>query len=224
MDDEHLGLRELKKRQTRDSISAAALKLTEEKGLSEVTIEEIAREAFVSPRTISNYFASKEEAVLAAGPVATEQLLEDFSTSNSDDPPLEVLGRLMSNHVRDHPDCLQKAARMIELEEANPSLRPFRLAQEVELVTDLGRRVAQRTGTDFAADVYPSLVASAASAALLTSLSIWAQAGFPEGRLQQLIEESFSLASAGYRRRAASPIRVEIESIATPQSPDAQPV
>jgi hypothetical protein len=104
-----------------------------------------------------------------------------------------------------------------------PRKRRF-LPQDRSLVTDLGRRVAQRTGTDFAADVYPSLVASAASAALLTSLSIWAQAGFPEGRLQQLIEESFSLASAGYRRRAASPIRVEIEGIATPQSPDAQPV
>lgn len=205
MEDVRLGLRELKKRQTRDSIAAAALKLTEEKGLSDVTLEEIAREAFVSPRTISNYFSSKEEAVLAAGTIATEQVLEDFSSSPSEVPPLEALCVLMSSYAREHPDRLRKSARMVALEENNPSLRPIRLAQEVELVIDLSRRIATRTGTDFTVDVYPSMVASAAVSAMVTSLTLWLIAGFPEERLPKLVEDSFNLASAGYPRRTAEP-------------------
>lgn len=212
MEHERLGLRELKKRQTRDSIAAAALKLTEEKGLSNVTIEEIALEAFISPRTFSNYFSSKEEAVLASGVTVTEEVLEAFSGSTSDDPPLKTLCELMVGLSRKHPERLRQSARMNVLEEDNQSLRPFRITQEVELIFDLSQRVAARTHTDISSDVYPTLVASAAISAMLTSLSLWAHAGFPEGRLPELIEESFTMASEGYPRRTSAPVKVEIVS------------
>jgi AcrR family transcriptional regulator len=59
------GLRERKKRATRQALGAAAMRLAIERGLENVLIEDIAAAADVSPRTFSNYFASKYEAICA---------------------------------------------------------------------------------------------------------------------------------------------------------------
>lgn len=61
------GLRERKKRQTRETIAAAAMALFEARGFDDVTIAEIARAADVSEKTISNYFPAKEDLVFGLG-------------------------------------------------------------------------------------------------------------------------------------------------------------
>jgi AcrR family transcriptional regulator len=74
MDDgEQGGLRERKKLATREALSAAALRLALERGPQNVRVEDIAAAAGVSPRTYNNYFASREQAIVAA--VAAERAL-----------------------------------------------------------------------------------------------------------------------------------------------------
>jgi AcrR family transcriptional regulator len=58
------GLRERKKRQTRQSIADAAMKLFTERGFDEVTVAEIARAADVSEQTVYNHFPTKERLLL----------------------------------------------------------------------------------------------------------------------------------------------------------------
>ncbi|WP_290062880.1 TetR/AcrR family transcriptional regulator [Amycolatopsis solani] len=58
-----LTLRERKKREARKALAQAALRLTLERGLENVKVEDIATEVGVSPRTFNNYFSSKEQAV-----------------------------------------------------------------------------------------------------------------------------------------------------------------
>lgn len=54
-----MGLRERKKRQTREAVRSAAFELFERNGYAHTTVEQIAEAAEVSPRTFFRYFPNK---------------------------------------------------------------------------------------------------------------------------------------------------------------------
>jgi AcrR family transcriptional regulator len=60
------GLREQKKRATRQALREAALRLALTHGPENVRVDDIAEAAGVSPRTYNNYFSSREQAIVAA--------------------------------------------------------------------------------------------------------------------------------------------------------------
>ncbi|MFE7383830.1 TetR/AcrR family transcriptional regulator [Streptomyces zhihengii] len=68
------GLRERKKRQTRQHISDVATGLFVERGFGAVTIAEIAEAADVSVNTVYNYFPAKEDLFLDRGADVTDRL------------------------------------------------------------------------------------------------------------------------------------------------------
>jgi AcrR family transcriptional regulator len=75
------GLRERKRAATSRAIQLAALELVAERGLERVTVEDIAHRADISPRTLFNYFSSKEEAFIGASPaLADAEARERFIT------------------------------------------------------------------------------------------------------------------------------------------------
>jgi AcrR family transcriptional regulator len=70
------GLRERKKRQTREAITRAAWKLFARRGFDAVTVADIARAAKVSEKTVFNYFPTKEDLVFGAGMQRTAALVD----------------------------------------------------------------------------------------------------------------------------------------------------
>jgi AcrR family transcriptional regulator len=71
-----LGLRERKKRQTRQLIFDTAHRLFGERGFESVTVAEIARAAEVSEVTVFNYFPTKEDLFFGGMQFFEEQLIE----------------------------------------------------------------------------------------------------------------------------------------------------
>jgi AcrR family transcriptional regulator len=70
------GLRERKKRQTRETIAHAAMGLFAEHGFDAVTVADVAHLADVSEKTVFNYFAAKEDLVLHGGEERRAALIE----------------------------------------------------------------------------------------------------------------------------------------------------
>ncbi|HET6448494.1 MAG TPA: helix-turn-helix domain-containing protein [Conexibacter sp.] len=73
------GLRERKKRATRDTIAATARRLFAERGYDAVTVAEIAVAADVAEKTVFNHFATKEDLVFAGGEARLAQLEADIA-------------------------------------------------------------------------------------------------------------------------------------------------
>jgi AcrR family transcriptional regulator len=87
------GLRERKKRQTRDDIAAAALALFRERGFDAVTVAEIARAADVSEKTVFNYFPAKEDLIAHRGADRLEELIAAVRAQPPGASPLEPFRR-----------------------------------------------------------------------------------------------------------------------------------
>jgi len=84
------GLRERKKRATRDAIAAAARRLFAERGFDDVTVAEVAAAADVSEKTVFNHFATKEDLAFAGGEARLNQLLADIAQRPAGTSVLDV--------------------------------------------------------------------------------------------------------------------------------------
>jgi len=193
------GLRALKKQMTRSAISTAALDLALEKGLDHVTIEEIAHRAIVSPRTFSNYFSCKEEAVVAAGNKYWVDLLDQLADRPLDEHPLQSMRTLLVEATRADGAELQRAIRTMQLGRQSPGLRPFQSALYSQLEGSLRATVAARTGSNLQSDLFPWLVAASAVAAMKSAIMMWLINDLTVADLPDLIAEAFDQLTDGLR-------------------------
>src|SRR5215469_8611175 len=83
--------RERKKRQTRDALLHAALRLFDAKGYEHTAVREITDAVDVSERTFFRYFASKEDLTLAFVREGSDALLEALVARPPEEEPLTAL-------------------------------------------------------------------------------------------------------------------------------------
>jgi AcrR family transcriptional regulator len=157
-----LGLRERKKRQTRQVIFETASRLFAERGFDAVTVAEVARAADVSGVTVFNYFPTKEDLFFGGMEVFEEQLLEAVRGREPGESAVEAFRRLLMNSfgrlaVEENGAVIASAATLIH---ASATLQ----AREREVVARYTRLLAAMLAEETAAapdDVEPWAVASA---------------------------------------------------------------
>jgi AcrR family transcriptional regulator len=171
-----LGLRERKKLETRQALADAAIKLAVERGLENVTVEDIAAQAGVSQRTFFNYFPSKEDAVLRpdADPVAVTQVIIDrLNAVPADVPPL----RAVAAAFRPVAERIDREARewllRVSIIENDPTLMVKMFTAQKETERMVYDAIAARVGIDPDTDMYPQLVFQTVGAAFRTSMHRW---------------------------------------------------
>ncbi|MCW2843861.1 MAG: Bacterial regulatory protein tetR family [Nocardioides sp.] len=86
--------RERRRQQTTHRITVCAQRLTEEHGLDGFTMDDLARAAEVSRRTLFNYFPSKLDAVLGAAPDIDAEVLATFVAGGPHGRLFDDLGAL----------------------------------------------------------------------------------------------------------------------------------
>jgi AcrR family transcriptional regulator len=175
--DPEVGRRERKKRETRRALRVAALRLVAERGLEDVTVQDVADAADVSTRTFFNHFACKEDALVGADPAGVEQLRGALLTQPAETAPLEALRTVLVGVARLLEARSDELLLQIAVVRDNPQLRGREVAGFAQYERVLVEDIAARSGTDPRCDVYPALAAGAAVAALRASLSVWQQAG-----------------------------------------------
>src|SRR5262252_4437685 len=90
-----MGLRELKKEQTRQHIADTAFRLFADRGFDRVTVAEIAREAQVAEATVFNYFASKEDLFYWRLEAFGDRLADAASARPAGEPVLAAFRRAL---------------------------------------------------------------------------------------------------------------------------------
>ncbi|WP_144721043.1 TetR/AcrR family transcriptional regulator [Agrococcus jejuensis] len=186
-------LRERKKLHTRRTIADAAFALAVEHGLDGVLVEEIAERAFVSPRTLSNYFPSKEAAIVAAGEDDLAQLTTALRERPDDEAPLTSLRALLAYAVNawtpEQLDALRAKERLVD---EHPTLLPYRMAQYDALEDAIRVAVAERMGLDAETEAHPRLVAGAAASVVKTAIRVWVRQDGDEPTIGDLVATGFA--------------------------------
>jgi AcrR family transcriptional regulator len=167
------GLRQRKKAATRATLSQVAMRLALEVGVENVTAEAIAAAADVAPRTFHNYFASKEEAIVAVMVDRARGFADALRARPASEPIWDALHHAIVAELSGPPEAMAEFLAQMRMLKSSKSLRAHTLTifEEVDLV--LLTAIAERTGSDGERDLYPRLLAAVAAAALKTSMTMW---------------------------------------------------
>jgi AcrR family transcriptional regulator len=159
------GLRERKKRKTRDEIVRAAMALFAERGFERTTIADIAAAADISPRTFFGYFPTKEDVVFHDSAALMESLDARVRQRPEGETALDALRAwiVLLDEAADLGSPEETARRRLVRE--TPALAARDRADLGKLEALLAEEVAGDLGVP-ADSLRPHLVSAAAVAAL----------------------------------------------------------
>jgi AcrR family transcriptional regulator len=208
------GLRERKKRRTRQEISDVATRLFAEHGFERVTLSQIAEAADVSVKTIFNHFGSKEDLYFDRADELRASLVATIAGRPAGTTVLGALRALLVDNLvpfpgvgwrgLEEPTRYEEFRRFVATQDASPALRTRRLTLSQELAGPLAEALAAalRPGTPEAA--IRTLAAMLVAALLLRDGALRAAvaAGAPPRAVRRQVtaevEEAFGRLEAAF--------------------------
>jgi len=188
-----MGGRERRKLATRRALRSATVDLALERGLADVSVEEIAARAGVSTRTFFNYFDTKEDAALLELPTITEEELREFVHNPSPGGLWFDLRRLFATDAeRATQGDATDLARYMLLSERNPTLVARQMSRFARFEAMLADAVAERLGNVASARIRADLIAGVCVTAGRIAMHHWVQ-GERKRRPREHLEAVFDL-------------------------------
>jgi AcrR family transcriptional regulator len=184
------GLRERKKRATRQALHDAALRLTLERGPEHLTVEEISAAAGVSPRTFFNYFPGKEQAIIGDDLLAVEpeQINAIMARAATVPEGMQTIALAMA------ADAVTRREQVLlrwQVITRYPALITRMFARLEEFHAIVASAVAVRVGMT-PDDAYPQLMAAMTTTGIRVAVQRWT-AGQGDDPLERHVAEVFGL-------------------------------
>jgi AcrR family transcriptional regulator len=155
------GLRERKKRETRDSLTRAALELFAERGYDETTLAEIADAAGVSTRTIFAYFPSKEDILFSTMQTVRDALVLALAERPAGTDALAALREFILSTAHEKTELDHRLGQLVA---GDATLASHKRARMAELQEVLAAAIADDLGVG-ADDLRPQVAAASLTAA-----------------------------------------------------------
>jgi AcrR family transcriptional regulator len=162
-----MGLREMKKEQTRQLIADTAWRLFADRGFDQVSVAEVAREAQVAVATVFNYFPSKEDLFYGRLEAFGTRLTDAISAREPGEPVLAAFrrslladGGLLAQVEAGDPQALARLRTINRVIAASPTL----LARQQEAITHNADSLAALLAAETRApadDLRPQVAANA---------------------------------------------------------------
>ncbi|WP_392670263.1 TetR family transcriptional regulator [Streptomyces sp. LN785] len=173
------GLRERKKRRTRDALLHAALDLFTTQGYEETTVDEIVDAVEVSQRTFFRYFASKEETAFAVQEMVESRFLSELRRRPAAEPPFEAMRSAVLCAWNSIGEAIEEIVtvelhmRTYQMIESTPSLLAAHLRRSIDLETEIAEVIARREGVDIRTDPRPRVAVAAFCGVMRVTGQLW---------------------------------------------------
>lgn len=154
-----------------DTLEDVALKLFEQHGFDSVTVDDVAVEAQISPRTFYRYFAAKEDLLQVSIERRSEALRVMLASRPDDEPPVHSLSQAIRSVLSaEDPAAIR---RWINVIQATPSVLRgvvggIQLKSQVVIAEFFGQRL------EMASDSFvPTMLAAAAGGVIMAAQTQW---------------------------------------------------
>ncbi|GAA0357923.1 TetR/AcrR family transcriptional regulator [Streptomyces blastmyceticus] len=177
------GLRERKKRRTRDTLIRSALELFALKGFDGTTVDEISDAADVSQRTFFRYFANKEEVALAVQDSVESFFFARLRERPATEAPLTALRNAVLSSWDSVGEAIESVVplelhmRTYRMIESTPQLFAAHLHRLARLEEELAEEIARREGLDVRTDPRPQVLVAAFGGVMRVTGKLWGERG-----------------------------------------------
>ncbi|MER7606628.1 helix-turn-helix domain-containing protein [Nocardioides sp. NPDC127503] len=166
------------KRERRLALIEAAQRLVGERGLDDVTVEEISAAAGLSTRTFFNYFDSKDDAVLGIQEIELDaEVRAEFVSGGPSGRLMTDLEALVAGFLRNAAPNIEQGERAMRLMISEPRLVQRHIAWHQRVVGELEALLAERR-TARPSPVDDDTIGMVAGLLMRASALAWARSGY----------------------------------------------
>jgi AcrR family transcriptional regulator len=203
---EPIDLRQRRRAFTADEIERVAIELFAARGFGDVTVDEIADAAGISPRTFFRYFPTKAHVVRAHQRRLFDRLVRALASRPLNEGPVTALREAFLATARMRADDRDRIVLVGRLLASVGDEVARDVGFEADRTEELVALVAARAGVDSAHSLRPAVLVAAMTGAAQAAFRAWLESGGTV-ELATMMGEAFELLDTGLARLDRPPAK-----------------